>query len=75
MITKTEAVVLFNNFNASFSSRVDALIRSAASSGLTSVSIPYGNVTNAVAVAVAAELTAAGWTVNNDAANKIVTIS
>jgi hypothetical protein len=75
MITKNDAIVLFNNYNAGFSQRVDQLIRSAASSGLTNVVISYANVTNAVANSVAAELISAGWSVVNDAPGKTITIS
>lgn len=75
MITKTEAIVLFNTYNASFSRRVDAQLRAAASAGLTSAVIGYEFVTNAVAAAVAAELVAAGWTVVNDSTARTVTIS
>lgn len=75
MITRTEAVAIFQSYNRSFSDRVEAQIRSAASAGLTSIDVPYGNVTNAIAAAVAAELTAAGWTVVNNVAGKTITIS
>lgn len=75
MISKTEAIQLFNAFNNTFSARVEAQIRSAASSGLTSVTISYGTVPNAIAAATGAELTAAGWTVAVDTTAKTVTIS
>lgn len=75
MITKAEAVTLFTSFNLGFSQRVSALLRAAASAGQTSVTVSYGGVTDVVAAAVAAELSAAGWTVTNDAVGKTVVIS
>jgi len=75
MITKAEATVLFNTYNNSFSRRVDAQLRAAASAGLTSAVISYEFVTAPVAAAVAAELVAAGWTVVNDSTARTVTIS
>lgn len=75
MITRAEAIILFNTYNNNFSRRVDAQLRAAASAGLTSAVIGYEFVTNAVAAAVAAELIAGGWTVVNDSVGRTVTVS
>ena len=75
MVTKNEAIALFTTYNQGFSQRVDAMLRAAASNGQTSLVIPYGNVTNAIAAAVAAELQSAGWTIVNDSTAKTVTVS
>lgn len=75
MITKAEAIAIFQAYNQGFSKRVEAQIRNAAASGLTSLVISYGAVTNPVAAAVATELVASGWTVDNNVAGKTITIS
>jgi hypothetical protein len=76
IITRVDAVSIFqNDYQRKFPDRVDAQIRAAAASGLTSLTIGYGGVSNAVAAAVATELTAGGWTVTNDSTAKTITIS
>jgi hypothetical protein len=77
MITRPEAIAIFQAYNRSFPDRVESLIRSAAAAGQTSLVINYGaqNVTDAVATTTRDQLTAAGWTAAVDTTAKTLTIS
>ncbi len=77
MISRTEAIAIFQDYRQKFSTRVDGAIRAAAGSGVTTLTINYGaqNVTDAIAAATVTELQAAGWTASQDTNAKTISVS
>ena len=77
MISRTEAIAIFQDYRQKFSSRVDSAVRAAAGAGVTTLTINYGaqNVTDAIATATRDELIAAGWTATVDTNAKTLAIS
>lgn len=76
LITKAEAIAIFQDYQRKFADRVDAQIQSLAAGGQPPFVIGYGGVNNSTAQAVATELqTSGGWTVTNDNVAKTITLT
>lgn len=77
MISRNEAIAIFQAYRAAFPTRVENAIRSAASAGVTTLVINYGaqNVTDAIATSTRDDLIAAGWTSSVDTGAKTLSIS